>query len=352
VIQVEAASVRLGTFALEAVSLEVPAGRYAVVIGPSGSGKSTLLEAIAGHVRLTSGRIILDGRDATALAPEQRSIGVVYQHYHLFPHLSVRQNIGYGVPRTEDRRHAAERVTALAERLGIAGLLERGVTDLSGGERQRVALARALAPRPRLLLLDEPFAAVDPSTRRTLYRELFQLHRDEQTTTLQVTHDFEDALRLGDQVAVLSRGRVVQQGAPDEVFQEPNSPFVADFVGAGNVIHGEISNPTGSTERPFVGQFRAGGLVLEVRAEQIGPGYALIRPEEILLTTAPLAGPPRNQFSAVVERIEQSGNLVSIHLDAGIPLRASILPETLGELGLRPGQRVTAGIKATAIRLF
>ena len=237
----------------------MPKGGYALIIGPTGSGKTTLLEAVAGHARLRSGRVFMHDDDVTDLPPERRGLGFVYQQYHLFPHLSVRENIGYGLGR--NGRDSRTRVEELAQMLGVEPLLDRPVRGLSGGEQQRVALARALAPKPSILLLDEPFAAVDPATRLVLRRELRELHEREGITTLQVTHDFDEALRLGDLVAVLSEGRIAQSGTPEHVFRYPNSAFVARFVGTGNVIAGEVERiEPGSAPGAFRGRFRAATL--------------------------------------------------------------------------------------------
>src|SRR5690349_10873594 len=205
-IRLDGVTVQAGGFTLGPVTLEVPAGGYALLIGPTGSGKTTLLEAVAGHQAPVTGKVWLHGEEVTSLPPERRGVGFVYQDHLLFPHLSVAENIAYGLGAWGSG--IGPRVQLLAHALGITSLLERGVERLSGGERQRVALARALAPRPSVLLLDEPFAALDPSTRSGLRRTLLDLQRLEQVTILQVSHDFDEALRLGDLVAVMSEGRV------------------------------------------------------------------------------------------------------------------------------------------------
>lgn len=352
-IRLEGLAAQVGDFRIEGVSLEVPAGGYGLVIGPSGSGKTTLLEAVAGHTPLAGGRVRLHGEDVTDLPPERRGVGFVYQRYHLFPHLSVAENIGYGLargPLSPPARH--ERVRELAELLGIAALLDRGVGSLSGGETQRVALARALAPRPSILLLDEPFAAVDPATRQALRRELRALHARERVTILQVTHDFDEALRLGDVVAVLADGHVAQAGRPDEVFRYPNSAFVATFIGTGTVLAGEVSRQQpGGTETPFAAWFDAPPLRLEVVAERDGPAHAVLRPEDLLLSREPMPGSARNRFRAVVQRVERVGPVCHVHLDAGRPLVAAITSASADALGLVPGADVLVTIKATAIHL-
>lgn len=354
-IRLEDVAVKVGSFALEQVSLEVPPGGYGLVIGPTGSGKTTLLEAIAGHLPLSAGRILLRGQDVSRAAPEARRVGFVYQQYHLFPHFSVRENIGYGI-RGQGSESREQRVLELAELLGLASLLDRGVHGLSGGEQQRIALARALAPRPSILLLDEPFAAVDPATRRALRRELGVLHEREGVTTLQVTHDFEDAMRLGDVVAVLARGRIAQSGAPENVFRFPNSPFVAEFIGTGTVLRGAVEriSPAVSGDKNFAARFRSGALVLEVVAEREGEAYAVLRPADLLVSKDRSAGPaPRNRLAATVTRVERGSAIAHVYVDvAGVGLAATVTAATAEELALVPGDPVVISVKATAIHLI
>lgn len=352
-IRLDGLRVRVGRFDLTDISLEVPTGGYALIIGPTGSGKTTLLDAIAGHTSLLAGRVWAHGEDVTGLPPEKRRLGIVYQQYHLFPHLSVGENIAYGLRGQRAPGDAAEaRVQGLAGLLGITSLLDRRVQGLSGGEQQRVAIARALAPRPSVLLLDEPFAAVDPATRTVLRRELRTLHEAEGITTLQVTHDFDDALRLGDMVAVMADGRIVQQGRPEEVFRFPNSAFVARFVGTGNVIAGQVER-TGPLEADgrFAARFVSGALELHVIAEREGAAHAVIRPEDLLLSAAPLPASIRNRLQAVVARVEHLGPVVQVQVDAGRELVAAVTAATATELGLRAGVRVWLGLKATAVHL-
>ena len=353
-IRLEGVAVKVGRFQLQDLALEVPQGGYGLVIGPTGSGKTTLLEAVAGHIPLRAGRVLLRGADVSSEAPEHRRIGFVYQHYHLFPHLTVAENIGYGVRReTADVRR--NRTHELGELLHLTPLLERGIEGLSGGEQQRVALARALAPRPSILLLDEPFAAVDPATRRELRRELRSLHEREGITTLQVTHDFEDAMRLGDVVAVLAGGRIVQSGTPDRVFHYPNSTFVAEFIGTGTVLRGRVTRmaPPDASGR-FAGHFSTGALDLEVVAEREGEAYAVLRPADLLLSRDATPGPaPRNRFVATVTRVEKGSTITHVHLDAqGVALVAAVMTSTAEELRLVARDSLSVAIKATAIHLI
>ncbi len=353
-IQLAGLSVRVGGFELRDITLDIPSGGYALVIGPTASGKTTLLEVIAGHVRPLAGRVMLHGQDVTHLPPERRQLGFVYQQYHLFPHLSVHENIGYGLG---GRNGSSSRVNEVAELLRIEHLLQRGVRGLSGGEQQRVAIARAVAPRPRILLLDEPFASVDPSTRAILRRELRQVHEHEGITTLQVTHDFDDALRLGNLVAVLVDGRIAQHGRPEEVFRFPNSAFIARFVGSGNVIAGTVRRAAESNdEGRFAATFTSVGLSLDVVADREGVMHAVIRPEDLLLSADPLPPSVRNRFQATVLRCETLGPIVNVELDAlgqaqGPPLHATVTGPTADELDLQPGRVVWLGLKATAVLL-
>ena len=354
-IRLENLHVRVGTFDLQDISLEVPRGGYALIIGPTGSGKTTLLEAIAGHARLKAGRVFMHGDDVTDLPPERRGLGFVYQQYHLFPHLSVRDNIGYGIGAgrgARDGTGSEARIAELAEMLAIEPLLDRSVRGLSGGEQQRVALARALAPRPSILLLDEPFAAVDPATRQVLRRELRELHEREGITTLQVTHDFDEALRLGDLVAVLAEGRIAQSGTPEQVFRYPNSAFVARFVGTGNVIAGVVERTVpGNGPGSFRGRFRGGSLILDVVAEREGPIHAVVRPEDIVLSLTHHPGSARNHMDGRVVRLERIGPVTLVHLDVGRPLIASLTTQSVEEMELKPGKPVIVAFKATAILL-
>jgi putative spermidine/putrescine transport system ATP-binding protein len=231
VIGIEHLERRFGEFSLS-VSLAVPAGAYEVILGPSGSGKSLLLGCIAGLFTLEGGRISLDGRDVTGEPPERRGLGLVFQRSSLFPHLSVRENVEFGLrARGQRRAERRERLDELCRTLRLEPLLGRPVSALSGGEAQRVAIARALAARPRVLLLDEPLSLVDHNARLELQDELRRIHGELGLTALHVTHDREEARALGQRCAVMLGGRIVQEGPADEVFARPRCVFVAKFLG-------------------------------------------------------------------------------------------------------------------------
>ncbi len=230
---------------LSEVSAELPEGGITVVIGPSGSGKSTLLQLLAGLLRPAAGAIRFDGENVGGLPPERRDVGLVFQSYALFPHLSVRDNVAFGLRTARGRRAGLasaavpERVRETAALLGIEPLLDRRPAELSGGEQQRVALARAVAPRPALLLLDEPLSALDARLRRDVRGELASLLRGLGTTALYVTHDQEEALLLADHLIVLRDGRVAQAGPPLELYRRPADAFVATFLGEANLLAGD-----------------------------------------------------------------------------------------------------------------
>lgn len=219
------------------VSFEVPEGELFSLLGPSGSGKSTLLRILAGLITPEGGKVFIGDKDVTSLPPQKRDIGFVFQHYALFKHMTVRENVGFGLNvRHEKKQVIEDRVTELLDKVRLSDKGHRYPSELSGGERQRVALARAMAPRPSVLLLDEPFAAVDAGVRAELREWLLRIHEADPITTLLVTHDQEEALELSDEVVVLNEGRVQQVGTPEEIYGQPANSFVAAFVGPVNRI--------------------------------------------------------------------------------------------------------------------
>jgi len=242
-IEVRNLIVELDDFTLGPLSLEIGEGEFFIILGPTGAGKTVLLETIAGVHRPSNGRILIEGQDLTFLPPERRGIGIVYQDYSLFPHQTVRRNIEFGlrlkgIPKGERER----RVQELVELLGIGHLLDRYPPTLSGGEGQRVALGRALAPRPKLLLLDEPLSALDPKIRERLAGEFKRINRETGVTFIMVTHEIREALVLGDRIALLRDGKIEQVGGPDQFFSSPATPYVAEFFGADSslpsLLHG------------------------------------------------------------------------------------------------------------------
>ena len=367
-----------GRFRLTEISFALEAGAYGVVIGPAGSGKTTLLEALAGLIRVTGGQVRIDGVDQRRMSPESRDIGLVYQQAYLFPHLSVAQNVAYGA-------HDAVTQQEVIERLGVASLLGRDVAGLSGGERQLVALARALARRPRLLLLDEPFSALDPRRRALVRREVRDLHRAWGLTTLQVTHDFAEAGLLGDQAILLDAGRVLQSGPPAEVFRRPASPYVAEFLGAENVFAGTARRWTASgdevlaraavdgvashratdvdadteldadavADRQQAMAFETGALTFYAVGDFApGAGHAVIRAEEVTVARDQTYDSARNRFSGRVIEVATLGALTRVTVDVrGTPIVAAVSTQSARDLALAPGLAVVVSFKAMAVHL-
>nr|WP_312971497.1 ABC transporter ATP-binding protein [Pseudomonas sp.] len=267
-----------GTVAVDDLSLEIQAGETLAILGPSGCGKTTTLRLIAGLERPDAGQVLFAGRDVTPLPIERRDVGMVFQNYALFPNLNVADNIGYGLkvrkmPRAERERRCAE----LLELVGLQGYGHRAVHELSGGQRQRVALARAVAPRPRVLLLDEPLAALDAQLRERLRSELGQLLRELAITAVFVTHDQGEAMALGERILVMERGRIAQLATPRALYQQPANAFVANFIGTLNAfaVLGRTANGV-----------QVNGGELPWSASEL-PGTLYCRPEHLQVTSAP-----------------------------------------------------------------
>ncbi|MGD9009122.1 MAG: ABC transporter ATP-binding protein [Desulfobacteraceae bacterium] len=251
-IRIENLCVGLPDFSLDDISLHVAAGEFFVLLGPTGAGKTVLLDSVAGLLPVENGRIRLAGRDVTHLSPEKRGVGIVYQDSALFPHLTVKDNIQYGLRYQKNSTGGqTTKLDQLVDALGIGHLLHRNVTTLSGGEKQRVALARALIVEPALLLLDEPLSALDPNFREEIREILKELHRNTGVTVLMVTHDFAEARYLAQHIAVINNGCIEQTGSVDAIFLKPATPFTAHFVGMHNLYEATID-----TNRAVIGGHR------------------------------------------------------------------------------------------------
>ncbi|HSH21733.1 MAG TPA: ABC transporter ATP-binding protein [Candidatus Caenarcaniphilales bacterium] len=282
--------------ALDRFELEVSPGQMLCLLGPSGCGKTTALRLIAGFEQPDHGAIEINGRRVAApgasVPPERRRVGMVFQDFALFPHLSVGQNVGYGIRRDPDRD---VRVSELLEMVGLSGDAERMPHQLSGGMQQRVALARALAPRPAVVLLDEPFSNLDQALRTQLRGEVREILRQARATAIFVTHDQEEALTIADHVCVMARGYVEQCAAPEIVYAEPASPFVATFIGVANLVHGEVSGASAST------RFGAVRLIGPPWTAIQGRALVLLRPEHFELSEA-ADGPADGRGWRVMDR--------------------------------------------------
>ncbi len=353
-IRLTGVSLKIGSFEVRSLNLEIERGEYFVILGPTGSGKTKLLEIIAGLQSPSSGEIWIGGRNVTALPPERRHIGFMYQDYLLFPQLLVRRNIAFGLRGTASQE-ARARITKLSALLKIDHLLDRPVTGLSGGEQQRIALARALAPRPDVLLLDEPLSALDPQNRRALQRELRTLHEELAITTLHVTHDFEEALVLADRLAILHEGAILQVGPPEVVFRRPNSTFVANFVGAENLFRGEIIRDDKDeplSEGPFAATFRSGPLTLSIIGDHLGAACVAIRPEDVTISREIQHSSALNNLHGRVLNIERRGPLVRLTVDVGVPFVAVTTQQSFESLQLEVGTKAYLSFKASAIHVF
>ncbi len=330
-----------GSPALRGISLAIGAGELVALLGPSGSGKTTLLRVIAGLETPSAGHVFFGGEDATALKVRDRQVGFVFQHYALFRHMNVADNIAYGLRVRDRRRRPPEseirrRVGDLLDLVQLAGLDRRYPSQLSGGQRQRVALARALAVEPRVLLLDEPFGALDAKVRKDLRRWLRDIHERTGHTTVFVTHDQDEALELADRVAILNNGRLEQIGRPDEIYDEPASPFVMGFVG----------DTTSLPVAVRAGQVTIGGKALAVDAAGAGdgPAHLYLRPNDVVLTQGDCSG-----LKGIIRHVRRTatGRRAEIEIETTGTVVEAEIP---AQQKLNPGDH--AGILIVKARLF
>ena len=340
--------VRLGALDL-AVTLAVPAGRTVAVLGPNGAGKTTLLRALAGLVPLSSGRVVLDGDvlddpDGCRHVPaERRPVGFVFQDHLLFPHLDVAENVAFGLrARGVGRTAARARAEAWLERVGLAGRGADPPAALSGGEAQRVALARALAFEPRLLLLDEPTAALDAGIRPAIRRDLRRHLAGHEGSRLLVTHDPLEALALADRLVVLEGGRVVQEGTGDDITRRPRSRYVADLVGV-NLLRGRASGDHVDLD---------GGGAVAVPGAGHGDVLAVVHPRAVSLHQERPSGTPRNVWAGTVAGIDHEGERVRVVVAGEVDLVAEVTAAAAHELGLAEGAPVWAAVKATEVAVY
>ncbi|HYD97719.1 MAG TPA: sulfate ABC transporter ATP-binding protein [Noviherbaspirillum sp.] len=348
-IEVRNISKRFGSFvALDDVSLNFPPGELTALLGPSGCGKTTLLRIIAGLEQPDSGHVFLDGEDASGHHVRERQVGFVFQHYALFKHMSVFENIAFGLrvkPRGQrpSESEIRKKVMSLLELVQLDWLADRFPPQLSGGQRQRIALARALAVEPRVLLLDEPFGALDAKVRKELRRWLRRLHDELHVTSIFVTHDQEEALEVADQVVLMNKGKVEQIGSPDQVYNHPASPFVYGFLGNVNLFHGRVHE----------GVLEAGGLALDApdhadaRDEQ---GTGFVRPHDIEVErySADAEG-----ILARLRRAHAIGPLAQLELeraDNAQLIEAVISSERYAQLGLQEGEALV--VRPKRLRVF
>ncbi|MEA1958684.1 MAG: ABC transporter ATP-binding protein [Chloroflexota bacterium] len=347
-IETKKLTVDLGDFVLEQADLSVEKGEYFIILGPTGAGKTVLLEAIAGLHPIKSGEIWIDGADITCLEPEKRGIGFVYQDYVLFSHLSVKENILFGLKRRRRPRDEANRTLDwLVELLGIGHLLDRRPDTLSGGECQKVSLARALSTNPEVVLLDEPLSALDPQQREGVQKELLSIQRRLGQTFIHVTHDFEEAIALGDRIAVLGDGRILQTGTSEEIFRQPNSEFVARFAMLRNIFTGEVGDDGSGGAMIDID-----GIKLEVVTDMRGHLHASIRPEDILVSREMFVSSARNSLRGVISHIDDRGATINLTVSTPVDFVCMVTRRSFEELGLSEGEEAYLTFKASAVHIF
>jgi len=346
-IKVKNLSKRWREFSLENINLEVRHGEYFTILGPTGAGKTLLLELIAGFHRPDEGEIWINDKNITDFPPEQRKVGFVYQDYSLFPHLNVEENVKFGlklkkIPKSE----TDEKIRRAMNLLGLTHLSKRLPKTLSGGEQQKVALARAIVLDPEVLLLDEPLSALDTQTQERLRKELKDLHERSGITTIHVTHDHVEAILLGDRIGILSDGKLIQVGDPDEVFRKPKWEFVAKFVGVENIFPGKSELKKG------LATIDIGNVLIEAVTQKEGKVKVCIRPEDILLSKRPIKSSGRNMLQGKITEISDRGTTVKLKVDVGRELVVIITKRSFLDMKLRIGSEIYASFKASSVHVI
>jgi ABC-type Fe3+/spermidine/putrescine transport system ATPase subunit len=331
-----------GVKVVDDLSITVAPGEFFTILGPSGSGKSTSLSMIAGFETPDSGRVLLGGQVMTHAPPRDRGLGMVFQNYAIFPHLNVFENVAF--PLRTRRVAGAEMRTRVAEALAtvrLTGFEKRDARQLSGGQQQRVALARAIVARPGIVLMDEPLGALDKNLRYHMQTEISDIQRRLGMTVIFVTHDQEEAMNLSDRIAIMDAGRVVQAGAPRDVYEHPVSAFVAKFLGESNLLPGEAAGS---------GLRRPDGTALQAANCAHGPALLFVRPEKLTLQAAPAA--ERNSLTGRVVRSAFLGNLIRTELDVGGQILVIDATNGAGAVPLAAGDTATASWAAADSRLL
>jgi len=346
-IKVKNLSKRWREFSLENINLEVRHGEYFAILGPTGAGKTLLLELIAGFHRPDEGEIWINDKNITDFPPEQRKVGFVYQDYSLFPHLNVEENVKFGlrlkkIPKSE----TDEKIRRTMHLLGLTHLSKRLPKTLSGGEQQKVALARAIVLDPEVLLLDEPLSALDTQTQERLRKELKDLHERSGITTIHVTHDHVEAILLGDRIGILSNGKLIQVGDPDEIFRKPKWEFVAKFVGVENIFPGKSELKKG------LATIDIGNVLIEAVTQKEGKVKVCIRPEDILLSKRPIKSSGRNMLQGKITDISDRGTTVKLKVDVGRELVVIITKRSFLDMKLRIGSEIYASFKASSVHVI
>lgn len=346
-IEADSLCYQAGKFSLEDISFRVDSSETLVILGPTGAGKTVVIELLAGFRSPKSGSVLIDGSDISHLPPEKRKIGLLYQDYLLFPHLSVFDNIAYGLRKGGLKKgEIRSKIKEFAALIGIEDLLDRNPRKLSGGEQQRVALARTLIVEPEILLLDEPFSAVDPNTKEDLMRELRRILEKRKMPVIYITHDQVEAIDMADRIAVMNEGRVVQIDYPERVFSAPKSEFVANFVGIRNVYKGKATRVDGSTSVEIDDTRIFSSIDLE------GEVHMTIRPEDVIVSRGRISSSARNSLRGKVVAIVEKRPVIYITADCGIEITSAITRESLNELNITLGDEIFMTFKAQNVNLF
>ena len=339
----------LADFTLGEINLDIEPAEYFVLLGPTGAGKTVLLETIAGLNEPQDGNVLVDGRDITHLPLHRRGLGMVFQGQCLFDHLRVCDNIAYAlrVGRFR-RREIKQRVEVMAEELEVSDLLQQYPPTLSGGERQRVALARTLINEPKCLLLDEPLSAIDAGGRVEMRRLLKSLQHKHNLTVLHVTHDFEEALALGDRIGVMNKGQLIEIGTPEQLFTRPNTHFAATFLGGENLFSGVVV--ARNSQYVFVTKHNEFSLPPQAMT---GPAYLFIHPQDIVLSREPLDSSARNCVAGQVRQMTaHPAGTATIEIDAGDSFGVTVLTRTADEMNLKMGDRVHLTFKSSGTHVI
>jgi sulfate transport system ATP-binding protein len=343
-ISIQNVSRRFGSFqALDDVTLDVPSGSLTALLGPSGSGKTTLLRIVAGLESADSGSVLFQDEDVTETSARDRGVGFVFQHYALFRHMTVYENVAFGMRvRKVANDEVRQRVNELLRMVRLEGLGSRFPTELSGGQRQRVALARALAVRPKMLLLDEPFGALDAKVRQELRTWLRRLHEEMNVTTVFVTHDQEEAFEMADQVVVMNQGRIEQIGTPQAVFDSPSTAFVMDFLGNVNVFHGRVQSG-----RVSLGPFNL--RYDDYQHDEPRDATAYVRPHELSIDRSP----SQSSLPGKIKQLNPAGSMLKVRVsieDFGVDLSIDVTHERAKSLGLKLNDSVF--VLPKSVRVF
>ena len=345
-IQIEDLSIDLGEFHLRHIDLQIEEGEYMVLLGPTGAGKTVLVECLVGIYRPRAGRMLIDGQDIAGLYPEERNVGYVPQDYALFPNMTVEKNLAYGLKaRKRPAPEVQEKTQAMMELLGITHLGHRLPLHLSGGEKQRVALGRALVTHPRVLLLDEPLAALDENLRSELAAELRRVQRTLHGTFLHVCHSFDETADVADRVAIMQEGTIAQVGTIEELLARPASLFIARFTRTRNLLDGR-AEPLGDGCRVHLD---AGPILASTANSSEGPVTAGIRPEDIHILTDGTA--PPHALRATIAAVRPKPTSVEVEVDAGVRLVVIERPGPAAQ-ALEPGAPVALVIRPEAVKIF